>query len=63
MQVSVGRIVHIGSIPCALLVTAVNADGTINGLMYLPDASTEPKLGLHFSETPSDTAWSWPPRV
>lgn len=62
--ITVGRFVHMGvSPPCSLWVGAVNADGTVNGLLLFPDGATETKTNIPYSETPSDTAWSWPPRV
>jgi hypothetical protein len=60
---SVGHIVHIGVAPVAALITRVNPDETVDLTLFLPDGTTEGQADVPHSETPSDTAWNWPPFV
>ena len=60
---SVGRIVHKGLEPTAAIITKVNGDETVDLHLFCIDGTTEHQTGIPYSETPSNTAWSWPPRV
>lgn len=67
---TVGRIVHMrfeDQEPRALLVTAVNADGSVNGALFHPNGSTGgmsgiPPLPANGVPPKGQIYWAWPPR-
>lgn len=60
---SVGRIVHIGVQPRAAIIVGVGQTDRVNLVVWQADGWQFTKHDVPHSETPSDDAWSWPPRV
>lgn len=68
MKASIGRIVHYqsynekGSCAYAAIISQVNPDGTVE-LATLGPNSLYFQHSVPFSEEPTPSHWSWPPKV